>query len=134
MGGALPPYRECVKTRLLLAAFVALVAIALAGCGGSSDDDPTSTTTESSNGSAGTDDSSNTSSSGETAGVDLGTFSIPSPPGGLSVTTNELDDLTAHLVTVPADQFDAVVAFYDDWTEASSDDYQRIVAQSGGVT
>ena len=50
------------------------------------------------------------------------------------MTTNDLDDLTAHLVTIPADQFDAVVAFYDDWTSASSDDHQRIVAQSGGVT
>ena len=37
-------------------------------------------------------------------------------------------------MTIPADQFDAAVAFYDDWTEASSDDYQRILAQSGGVT
>jgi 4-hydroxyphenylpyruvate dioxygenase-like putative hemolysin len=50
------------------------------------------------------------------------------------VTSTVLDDVTAHTVTIHADTFDAVIAFYDEWTASSPDEYQRVVAAAGGVT
>ncbi len=37
-------------------------------------------------------------------------------------------------LSVPVDSYDDVVAFYDDWTAAEADEYQRVEAVSGGVS
>jgi hypothetical protein len=40
----------------------------------------------------------------------------------------------AYLVTFPADAYDSVATFYDEWTAAQPDTYQRVEAETGGVS
>ena len=50
------------------------------------------------------------------------------------VTSSESGPATIVQFIVPLDDQDSTVAFYDDWTDAQSDVYQRIDAGGGGVS
>ncbi|MGI9603467.1 MAG: hypothetical protein ACR2QE_16400 [Acidimicrobiales bacterium] len=117
---------------------VCVALTALSGCGSSDDtsdpaDDAASEPESSEDGQATiADDGDN--GGGESAPADLGDFPIPAPPGGTVTFTNEVDDITAITFSLPPEDFDATVAFYDDWTDSEADEYQRVVAESDGVS
>lgn len=135
--------------RTLPTSVVLVAALTLSGCGGGDDDDTRAddATSAASDDQAGGDsdddagddagndasDAGSGDSSNGGAAADLGDFPIPAPPNSELVFTNELEDITAHTVTVPIGDFESAIAFYDDWTSSESDDYQRVVAESGGV-
>jgi hypothetical protein len=61
-------------------------------------------------------------------------LAIPLPPGADAVTSSESGPATIVQFIVPLDEQGATVAFYDEWTSAQPDEYQRIEAGSGGVS
>jgi hypothetical protein len=126
--------------RRLTTTAIVLAAVALVGCGGDDDDSgadgssgPAASSDSTADDSA-EDDRGGGNGAGADAAADLGDFPIPAPPGSTLTFTNEIDDITAHTITVPVGQMESAIAFYDDWTASEDDEYQRIVAESGGVS
>ncbi len=111
---------------IMLAVFAAIIA----GCGDDSDStaDQIDQTTDSIDSTGDGDESVAVG-----APVDLGDFPIPVPPGAEVGQPVETGGVTAVQITFAVDDFDSVVAFYDDFTTSGSDDYQRTVAPEGGV-
>ena len=63
-------------------------------------------------------------------GGEDGDFPIPLPPGdGVVVFSTAFD----RIVNFPQDEFDRLVAFYDDWTASEPDGYERTEASNGAV-
>ena len=120
---------------------VVLVLLAGAvGCGGDDEDGSTSADLASSEGGG---ESDTTSESGGSAsgsqgdssdGADVGDLSVPLAPGAEVLFTDENEAVRTVLYTVPADRRDAAIDFYDEWTSSQTDDFQRIVAEAGGVS
>ena len=50
---------------------------------------------------------------------------IPVPDGGDVTTSVEVEEGVMVVVTYPKGDYDAIVAFYDDWTAGSGDDFDR---------
>ncbi len=70
----------------------------------------------------------------DTSTADLGDFPIPLPPGAVGAGTTDQGDVQVVLFTLPIEDQEAAIAFYDEWTATQPGGYQRVVAQSGGVT
>ena len=68
------------------------------------------------------------------SGQDLGDFPIPGPGVGSAALTSDSEELRAYTITFPAEDYEAIIAFYDDWTSSQTDDYQRLEAEAGGVS
>jgi hypothetical protein len=100
-----------------------LMALTLAGCGGTDD-------TNDANGPGGPGADA-ARSAAPAADADI---SIPLAEGAEAVSTSESGPLTIVQYTVPLDRQAATIAFYDEWTAARSDDYERVEAESGGVS
>ena len=62
-------------------------------------------------------------------------FTIPVPDGGDVTTSVEMEEGAMVVVTYPKGDFDAIVAFYDDWTAGSGEDFdkQTMSFDTGGV-
>ncbi len=106
------------------AILVVVFLVMLSACGGS-------------NGSAGTtepDTPGSNQQAGSVAGQGLGDFPIPVPGVGNAALTSDSDELRVYTITFPAEDFEAIIAFYDEWTSSQTNDYQRIEAESGGVS
>ena len=108
------------------------ILLVLTACGGGQD-----------TGGDGADDNSEESvaASGDTGdepsesdSADLGDFPIPAPPVGEAALSSDSGGVKVYTITFPADQYDTVVAFYDDWTNSQPGDYSRTEAESGGVS
>lgn len=100
---------------------VGVIALALiAGCGGGDDDD------ESSDGDSGATVAATTSSGGSGSGggdtVEIEPFSMPLPPG--VVHESSRTDIGV-LLFYPADDYDEIVAFFDEWTDSELEEYER---------
>ena len=118
-----------------------LAALLLAGCG---DDDDASADTDAADteqvdaddgaSASGDDDATSGGGGGGGEPADLGDFPIPAPPGSTEIARTEVEGIVAVTLSVPVDSYDDVVAFYDDWTAADADEYQRVGAESGGVS
>lgn len=108
-----------------------VIAAVVAGCGDSDDSDSTSSTDESVVPTTDSGDGDESSSVG--APVDLGGFPIPVPPGVEASPPVESFGVTSVNISFAVDDFDSVVAFYDDFTTSGSDEYQRVVVDAGGV-
>jgi len=52
-------------------------------------------------------------------------LTIPVPDGGDVTTSVEMEEGAMVVVTYPGGDYDAIVAFYDDWTAGSGDDFDR---------
>lgn len=116
-----------IRRQLMLSLVVALAFVA---CGGSDDAsigdaDPGGDPAATADGGGG---------GGDVEATSLGDFPIPGPGVGEAALIADADGAKAYLVTFPADAFDAVQAFYDEWTASQPDTYQRIDAESGGVS
>ena len=127
-------------TRFLVAV-IAVVALLAGGCG--DDDDSPSESTGQSDSGADTDDPSSdgaTDGGGESSGagggtsVDTSDIAVPLPPGADAVARSDSGPLSLVQFIVPLDQRESTIAFYDDWTESESDEYQRVEAEAGGVS
>jgi len=121
-----------------VAATVTLVALSIGGC---SDDDGSTEPTEqvdSGGEEAGADpgntDGGDASSDGDMPNAEVSGISVPLPPAADAVATTESGPLTLVQFIVPLDQQEATISFYDEWTEAQSDEYQRVEAEAGGVS
>lgn len=109
-----------LATPLLLAAFAIGVACS------SGDDDSGAEPTSPSDGSGTNGDSSGP--------PELGDFPIPVPEWADAVSVDDSGPLKVVLFTVPFDQQDATVAFYEDWTADQPDEFVRTDSGGGGVT
>lgn len=103
---------------------VVVLAAALGACGSS---DGSSDAAELAGGSG-------DQQAGSVTAESLGDFPVPGPGVGNAALTSDSDELRAYIITFPAADYAGVVAFYDDWTATQTDDYQRIEAESGGVS
>ena len=123
--------------RLLAVAFLATALVA-AGCGDGDSASEPDTTVEPGNdqGTAppGTIDDGDGSSGGGASPPDTGDIGVPLPPGADAVATSESGSLTIVQFIVPLDQQQSTIEFYDNWTESQPDEYQRVAAESGGVS
>ena len=95
--------------------------------GDTSDADDPSDGDDSSGADDDSDDSSEPTDSGDSTDSGL---PIPLPAGG-EVTLSTASD---RIVEYPADQFDSLVAFYDDWTSNEAEDYVREELANGTIT
>jgi hypothetical protein len=121
-----------ILRRLVIA--LGVFAAIVAGCGDSDDSGSTSSTDESVDSTTDSDDGGDGGESSSVgAAVDLGDFPIPVPPGVEVSPPIETIGVTAVNISFAVDDFDSVVAFYDDFTTSGSDEYQRVVADAGGV-
>jgi len=96
-----------------------LVAALIAGCGGGDDDEPSGGGSDPT--AAATTASSGSGSGGGDTG-EIAPFSMPLPPG--AVRENFRSEIGIQLF-YPAEDYDAIVAFFDAWTDAESDEYER---------
>lgn len=104
----------------VMSMLVGLMALALiAGCGGGDDD-------ESSDGDSTATAAATTSSGGSGSGggdtVDVAAFSMPLPAG--AVHENIRTDIGIQLF-YPMDDYDEIVAFFEDWTDSEPETYER---------
>lgn len=65
--------------------------------------------------------------------LDFGDFPMPAPPVDGSSQEFNADGLWSQTVTFSADQFEPVVAFYDQWVATQPQQYEKVVAETGGV-
>ncbi len=111
-----------------------ILVLGLVGCGGGdsggSGDAVRRTSTDSSPGSANGSDGQSTA---EAPTEDLGETSVPLAPSADGVTSMESGTATIVQFNVPLDEWQATIAFYDDWTEGQAGDYVRTESESGGV-
>jgi hypothetical protein len=111
-----------MKPRIALACLVVLVTVAT-GCGGSGED--VASTAPSSDGSQ-TGDAGSAGGSGlpDSAADDI---PVDVPDGWEIDLLGEIGmtDTTGVQLLYPADDFDRVVGFYDDWTESQDEEYIR---------
>ncbi|MDH3705813.1 MAG: hypothetical protein OES57_07075 [Acidimicrobiia bacterium] len=114
-------------------AIAVIAAFTLLGAACGSDDESSTNdpdpTTEQSDGAAvdGADDA------GGSAPADLGDFAIAVPAGGVVTSDDVTNGARVVFVSMPVSEFDAVVAFYDDWTADQEPEFQRVDAEEGGV-
>jgi hypothetical protein len=106
--------------RLSLMIVFVLSALTLAGCGGAGNDQHTSQTS-----------GSGTGLSGAVAAAAVG---IPLADGADAVAVSETGPLKVVQYIVPLERQAATIAFYDQWTAAQADDYQRTEGETGGVS
>lgn len=123
--------------RLLAGGGVAL-GLLLAGCGDddSATDGSDPTGADVGEGAAEADSLNDDGSSGEEGGAGdaIGDLAVPLPPGADAVARSEAGPVTIIQFIVPLDQQEAAIAFYDEWTAAQSDEYQRNESAGGGVS
>ena len=123
---------------------VAVVSMAvLAACGG---DDAETATGDSADSADSSDSSSDANSPSEdsddaptsddnaSAPTDVSDFSIGVPDGGAVIVDTDVEGDRAVVVEYPANDFDRLVEFYQEWTDSEPDEYTRNEAAAGGVT
>ncbi|KAA3640242.1 MAG: hypothetical protein DWP92_03345 [Armatimonadetes bacterium] len=117
-------------TRRTILALLLVLALVVAGCGGSGEDTPTTQGDEqpAPNGNSAPPAASNEGPVGTDAN-----FPVPVPAGWEIDIYGELAEFGATVgpgvqVLYPADEFDGIVAFYDDWTTSQSTEYARTEA------
>jgi hypothetical protein len=102
----------------MLVGVIALVLVA--GCGGGDDDDGSSD-----DAAAGTAVATSSGGSGSDGGdtVEIEPFSM-ALPGGVIAEISRTD--IGMQLYYPADDYDEVVKFFDDWTDAEPEEYERL--------
>ena len=114
--------------------------VVLFACGCTGDEDSTDPTEQADSGSeattadVGDSDGGDGSTDSDEPNAEISGVSAPLPPQADAVATTESGPLTVVQFIVPLDQQEATIAFYDDWTESQPDEYQRVEAESGGVS
>ncbi len=113
-----------VRWRRLASTGALALALLVAGCSGDEGD-------SGERGSPGSVDSGSSEGGG---GADGDDFAVPLAAGAEAVARSESGLFTVVQFIVPLAQRDAAIAFYDDWTQAQPDDYQRTASDGGGVS
>lgn len=116
--------------RACMAICVTVAALA-AGCG---DDDAATDASSPTEPSESADDASTADGDSDDSATQVAGSSVPLPPQADAVATSESGPITIVQFIVPLDRQDATIAFYDDWTAAQPDEYQRAAAENGGVS
>lgn len=118
--------------RLLIAALLTLTFIT-SGCGdGDSTVEPEpSGSTELGQSEEGLPAERGAGSDSSTVDADI---AIPIAPEADAVATSESGPLTIVQFIVPLNRLESTIEFYDDWTGAQPDSYQRIAVDTGGVS
>lgn len=111
------------RIRVVLAVLAFVFVLASCGGGDSTSEDGDTSDSTASNDDGGSETSSGDGDDGGAAEeVEVDDFSIPFPAG---VTSETLRVPGALQLFYAADDFDRIVMFYDDWTAAEPEDYER---------
>ena len=104
-------------------------AVALAACGGDDDASPSVVSSVS-------DDPAGDEAepAADATGSALDVIPIPLAPGAEAVSTDPAGEFTVVQFFVPVDRLADTIAFYDDWSTSQPEPYQRVEADSGGVS